>query len=109
MVVGGYFSIDATVLGSLTSVNDATVAIALAAGVAGMLALETRAMMAVGVAISVTTIPAAGYLGVSIGLGEMENAGGTLAVLGMNVLMVVVGASCALALQRAIGRHEAAT
>jgi len=35
------------VLGSLTTVNNETIAVALAAGVAGMLALETRASSAV--------------------------------------------------------------
>ena len=49
----------------LTTVDVATVGVALAAGVAGMLALETRASSAVGVGISITTIPAAAYLGVA--------------------------------------------
>jgi len=44
------FNIDATVLGDLTFVNDETIVVALAAGVAGMLALETRASSGVGVA-----------------------------------------------------------
>jgi uncharacterized hydrophobic protein (TIGR00271 family) len=61
------FNIDSTVLGSLTSVNNETTVVALAAGVAGMLALETRASSGVGVAVSVTTIPAAAYLGVAVG------------------------------------------
>ena len=39
-----------------------------------MLALETRASAAVGVAVSVTTIPAAAYLGVAAGLGEAGSA-----------------------------------
>ena len=69
------FNIDATVLGSLTTVNDETIGFALAAGVAGMLALETRASSGVGVAISVTTIPVAAYLGAAIVLGERENVG----------------------------------
>jgi hypothetical protein len=43
---------------------------AFAAGVAVMLSLETRARAAVGVAISVTTIPAAAYLGVALGTGN---------------------------------------
>src|SRR5262249_8038751 len=51
-------------LGSLTTVDAGTFAIALAAGVAGLLSIETGAMSAVGVAISVTTIPAAAYAGV---------------------------------------------
>jgi uncharacterized hydrophobic protein (TIGR00271 family) len=62
------------VLGSLTAVNDETIVVALVAGVAGMLALETRAASGVGVAISVTTIPAAAYLGVATGLGELDKA-----------------------------------
>jgi uncharacterized membrane protein len=49
-----------SVLGpSLTEVGPGTVLVALAAGVAGMLAYETAGAVAVGVAISVTTIPAA--------------------------------------------------
>jgi uncharacterized hydrophobic protein (TIGR00271 family) len=88
------------VLGSLTSVNDETIVVALVAGVAGMLALETRAASGVGVAISVTTIPAAAYLGVAAGLGEVDKAGGALGVLITNVAMLVLGASVTLALQR---------
>jgi uncharacterized hydrophobic protein (TIGR00271 family) len=52
-------------LQDLSSVNVSTPIVAFAAGVAGMLALETRASSAVGVAISVTTIPASAYLGVA--------------------------------------------
>ena len=100
------FDIDATVLGSLTTVSDETVVVALAAGVAGMLALETRASSGVGVAISVTTIPAAAYLGIAMGFGERENVGGALAVLGTNVAMLVVGASATLAAQRALARRR---
>jgi uncharacterized hydrophobic protein (TIGR00271 family) len=98
-------------LGGLTEVDDETIVVALAAGVAGMLALETRASAGVGVAVSVTTIPAAAYLGVAAGLGELDKAFGALGVLGMNVAMMVVGASATLALQRrfrarATARHE---
>jgi uncharacterized hydrophobic protein (TIGR00271 family) len=92
------------VLGSLTTVNNETIVVALVAGVAGMLALETRAASGVGVAISVTTIPAVAYLGVAAGLGELDQAGGAIGVLGMNVVMLVVGASATLALQRALMR-----
>ncbi|MGH2975577.1 MAG: DUF389 domain-containing protein [Solirubrobacterales bacterium] len=98
----------ATSLGGLTTVNNETIAVALVAGVAGMLALETRASAAVGVAVSVTTIPAAAYLGVAIGLGKVGSALGALGVLGMNVAMMVVGASATLVAQRAINRRVAA-
>ena len=76
--------------------------VALAAGVAAMLAFETRASSGVGVAISVTTIPAAAYLGVAVGLGEFDNVWGALAVLGTNVGMLVVGATGTLVLQRTL-------
>ena len=67
-----------------------------------MLALETRASSGVGVAISVTTIPAVGYFGVAVGLGERDKAIGALGVLGANVAMMVVGAVGTLLLQRAL-------
>jgi uncharacterized hydrophobic protein (TIGR00271 family) len=98
----------ASSLGGLTTVNNETIAVALVAGVAGMLALETRASAAVGVAVSVTTIPAAAYLGVAVGVGEVGSALGALGVLGMNVAMMVVGASATLVAQRAMNRRVAA-
>jgi uncharacterized hydrophobic protein (TIGR00271 family) len=102
------FNIDATVLGGLTHVNDETIIVAFAAGVAGMLALETRASSGVGVAISVTTIPAAAYLGVAVGLGETEKILGALAVLSTNVAFLVVAASATLVVQRLLARRAAA-
>lgn len=74
----------------LTSISHETVSVAFMAGLAGMLALETRASSAVGVAVSVTTIPAAAYLGVAAGLGESATAGGALGVLGVNVAMMTL-------------------
>ena len=103
------FNIDVTgVLGGLTTVSNETVAVALVAGIAGMLALETRASSGVGVAISVTTIPAAAYLGVAAGLGELDEALGALGVLGTNVLMMIVGAVGTLVLQRLLIRRAVA-
>jgi uncharacterized hydrophobic protein (TIGR00271 family) len=96
------------VLGGLTTVSHETIAVALVAGMAGMLALETRASSGVGVAISVTTIPASAYLGVAAGLGEIGKAVGALGVLGANVLMMVVGAVAALELQGMLARRRAA-
>jgi uncharacterized hydrophobic protein (TIGR00271 family) len=96
------------VLGGLTSISDETIAVALAAGVAGMLALETRASSGVGVAISVTTIPAAAYLGVAAGLGELDEATGAAAVLGANVAMMVVGSVATLVCQSLLSRRARA-
>lgn len=100
------FHVGSTVLQSLVTVNDETVAVALAAGVAGMLAFETRASAGVGVAISVTTIPAAAYLGVAAGVGEFDRALGALGVLGTNVVMITAGAAATLAAQRALKRDD---
>lgn len=61
-----------------------------------MLALETRASAGVGVAISVTTIPAAAYLGV----GELDKVPGALAVLAVNVVMISAGRAATLLTQR---------
>jgi len=85
---------------SQTQVSASTVLVALAAGVAGMLAVETRASSAVGVAISVTTVPAVAYLGVAVGTGEFGHSLSGLAVLITNVAMMLIGGSVALALQR---------
>jgi len=102
------FNLDDTVLHGLDHVNDETIAVALAAGVAGMLAFETRASSGVGVAISVTTIPAAAYLGVAAGLGEADKALGALGVLAVNVAMIVLGACITLISQRAVAQRREA-
>jgi uncharacterized hydrophobic protein (TIGR00271 family) len=94
-------------LSGLSTVNISTPLVALAAGVAGMLALETRASSAVGVAISVTTIPASAYLGVAAGIGETSKALGALVVLGINVAMLLVGGCGTLLVQRALPRPRA--
>ena len=92
----------------LTTIGNETLVVAFVAGIAGMLALETRASSGVGVAISVTTVPAVGYLGVAVGLGDITKAAGALGVLGANVAMMVVGAVGTLLLQRAVLRSATA-
>ena len=99
------FAVGESALSGLTTVNDATIGVALAAGVAGMLALETRASSAVGVAISITTIPAAAYLGVAAGVGEAGKALGALAVLGVNVVMLLVAGTLTLVVQRQVAER----
>jgi uncharacterized hydrophobic protein (TIGR00271 family) len=94
------FVVGAGVLSGLTSVNSSTFVVALVAGIVGMLALETRASAAVGVAISVTTIPASAYLGVAAGMGEIGKASGALLVLGINVVGLVAGGTLTLLVQR---------
>lgn len=94
------FAVEDSSLSTLAKTDYSTVLIALAAGVAGMLSFETRASTAVGVAISVTTIPASAYLGVALGGGGIEHALGALAVLAINVSLLIVSGSMTLMIQR---------
>jgi uncharacterized hydrophobic protein (TIGR00271 family) len=96
--------INSDFLAGLSTVNISTPIVAFAAGVVGMLALETRASSAVGVAISVTTIPASAYLGVAAGIGQIDKAWGALLVLAINVSMLLLAGCLTLLVQRAMGR-----
>jgi uncharacterized hydrophobic protein (TIGR00271 family) len=102
-----HLNISRTVLHGLAEVDSETIVVAFVAGIAGMLAFETRASAGVGVAISVTTIPAAAYLGVALGLGDASTARGALAVLATNVALIAVGAALTLWLQRLAARRHA--
>jgi uncharacterized hydrophobic protein (TIGR00271 family) len=97
------FDVHQVGLTSQQHVSAETIFVAFAAGVAGMLAVETRASMGVGVAISVTTIPAAAFLGVAAGVGQFSKSLGALSVLGANIAMMLVGGSIALAVQCKLG------
>jgi uncharacterized hydrophobic protein (TIGR00271 family) len=96
------FNVEESSLSTLAKTDYSTVLIALAAGVAGMLSFETRASTAVGVAISVTTIPASAYLGVALGAGGIEHAMGALVVLAINVALLIVGGTLTLLTQRVL-------
>jgi uncharacterized hydrophobic protein (TIGR00271 family) len=102
------FVVGDSALSGLTTVNASTIGVALAAGIAGMLALETRASAAVGVGISITTIPAAAYLGVATGQGEGDKVLGTLGVLGTNVALLLVGGTATLLVQRRLAERRRA-
>jgi hypothetical protein len=55
---------------------------------------------AVGVAISVTTIPAAAHAGVAAGLGEASDAVHGLAILGVNLVALQSAGTATLVVQR---------
>jgi uncharacterized hydrophobic protein (TIGR00271 family) len=93
-------------LHGLQSIDYSTILVALAAGVAAMLSFETRAASAVGVAISVTTIPASALFGVSLGLGEVSVSWGAAAVLGVNVVLLLVSGVVTLAVQRGLAASQ---
>src|SRR5262249_54460416 len=85
----GHLHLSSGGLNTLGRVDYSTVLVALAAGVAAMLSFETRAAAAVGVAISVTTIPASALAGVAMGIGHFHTAWGALLVLGVNVVLLI--------------------
>jgi uncharacterized hydrophobic protein (TIGR00271 family) len=91
---------EVTFIGSLLSVNITSVIIATAAGVAGVLAYETRGSAAVGVAISVTTIPATAFIGVALAFGSVAGAMHGLGVLSLNVVCLLAGGTTTVLVQR---------
>ena len=101
------FAVHEIGLASQQHIQAETILVALAAGVAGMLAVETRASVGVGVAISVTTIPAAAFLGVAAGVGEFSKSLGALSVLAVNIAMMLAGGSIALIVQRRLAARDA--
>jgi uncharacterized hydrophobic protein (TIGR00271 family) len=107
-ILAADFQINDEALHSLAHIDYSTVLVPLAAGVAAMLSFETRAASAVGVAISVTTIPASALFGVSWGLGEVSVAWEAAGVLGINVFLLLLSGSLTLAFQtRLTGRRAA--
>lgn len=102
------FAVEQSSLSTLAHTDYSTVLIALAAGIAAMLSFETRASQAVGVAISVTTIPASAYLGVAIGGGGIDQALGALAVLAINVFLLILSGSLTLLVQRILPNRSGA-
>jgi uncharacterized hydrophobic protein (TIGR00271 family) len=100
------FTVEDSSLATLAKTDYSTVLIALAAGIAAMLSFESRASAAVGVAISVTTMPASAYLGVAIGAGGAGEALGALVVLLINVSLLIVSGSVTLLVQRWLTRRS---
>jgi len=92
----------------IDSPNLFSVVVAVLAAVVGVVSLtESRANALIGVFISVTTIPAAAALGLSLAYQSWNRAGGSALQLLLNVgLLILVGAA-ALRLQRFIWRPRA--
>ena len=106
-ILSSDFTVNHGALESLAKTDYSTVLVALAAGVAAMLSFETRAAAAVGVGISVTTIPASALFGVALGLGQAGENLDALVVLGTNVTLLLVSGSITLAVQRWIAGRRA--
>ncbi|WP_062431432.1 DUF389 domain-containing protein [Herbidospora daliensis] len=75
--------------------------VALLAGVAGVLSITAgKSSSLVGVFISVTTVPAAGYAAVAVALGEWGEVGHAALQLGVNILGMVIAGTLTLLAQR---------
>lgn len=75
--------------------------VAVLAGAAGMLSLIGRkSAVLVGVFISVTTVPAAGYVAVALVLGQPDRAAGSALQLLLNVSGIIVSAAAVLLIYR---------
>ena len=82
--------------------------VAALAGVVGVVSLtEARSATLTGVFISVTTIPAASDIGVSLAFGSGSEAGGSALQLLLNVMVLAIVAIAGLPVQQAIWRRVA--
>jgi uncharacterized hydrophobic protein (TIGR00271 family) len=87
-----------------------SVIVAVLAGVVGVISLtEARASTLIGVFISVTTIPAAADIGVSIAFGSNSEALGSLEQLLLNVFLLAAVAVFGIPTQRLIWRRVTRT
>jgi uncharacterized hydrophobic protein (TIGR00271 family) len=103
----GDVELETGLIPSMTHFGVGTLGVALAAGVAGMVAFETRASAAVGVAISVTTVPAAASAGVALGFADFDRVLSSLVVLSTNVVAIVVAGSATLMVQSSLQSRRA--
>ena len=88
--------------------NIFSVIVATLAGLVGVVSLtEARANALIGVFISVTTIPAAASVGISIAYSSWSEAGGSMLQLLLNVVLLIVVGAAGLHTQRAIWRWRA--
>jgi uncharacterized hydrophobic protein (TIGR00271 family) len=89
----------------INSPNVFSVIVAVLAGVVGVVSLtESRANALIGVFISVTTIPAASDMGLSVAYGSWTEARGSTFQLLLNVVVLVAVGALGLGLQRSIWR-----
>jgi len=90
--------------------NIFSVIVAVLAGLVGVVSLtEARANALIGVFISVTTIPAAASVGVSIAYSSWTEARGSVFQLLLNVVLLIVVGAAGLRTQRAIWGSSAAS
>jgi uncharacterized hydrophobic protein (TIGR00271 family) len=99
----------------INSPNVFSVIVAVLAGIAGVVSLtESRANALIGVFISITTLPAAASIGLSVAFASWHDAAGSLYQLLLNVVILIVVGALGLSAQRGLwhrlaGPDEGAT
>ena len=99
----------------INSPNIYSVIVAVLAGVVGVVSLtESRANALIGVFISITTLPAAASIGLSVAFSSWHDAAGSLYQLLLNVVILIAVGAAGLSAQRGIwhrlaGPDEGAT
>jgi uncharacterized hydrophobic protein (TIGR00271 family) len=97
---------DRPATGFITQPDRWSVVVAVLAGVAGVLSLTSAKSGAlVGVFISVTTVPAAADIAVSLALGGGDQLASAATQLAINLVSILVAATATLAVQRAVWRR----
>jgi uncharacterized hydrophobic protein (TIGR00271 family) len=92
--------------GFITQPDRWSLVVAVLAGIAGVLSLTSaRSGALVGVFISVTTVPAAGEMGLAIALGSGTDLREAATQLGVNLAGILVAAVATLQLQKAVWRR----
>jgi uncharacterized hydrophobic protein (TIGR00271 family) len=92
----------------INSPNVYSVIVAVLAGLVGVVSLtEARTNALIGVFISVTTIPAAASIGLSLAFVNWHDARGSIAQLLLNVVLLIVVGAAGLSAQRAIWHRRA--
>jgi uncharacterized hydrophobic protein (TIGR00271 family) len=93
----------------INSPNIYSLIVAVLAGLVGVVSLtESRANALIGVFISITTIPAAASIGLSLAFANWHDARGSVAQLLLNVVLLIVVGAAGLSAQRFIWRRLAA-
>jgi len=86
---------------SIAAPNIYSVVVAACAGAAGMLSVTLgKAGALVGVAVSITTIPAAAEIGLSLSYGDWSSMAGAAGQLALNIISLLISATLMLGFQR---------
>jgi uncharacterized hydrophobic protein (TIGR00271 family) len=108
LVPQAYLTGDRPVAELISAPDAASLVVALAAGVAGMVALgQAKSGAIVGVLVSVTTIPAVANIGVAAAFENPNEAAGALAQLSINVLGLVAAGVTSLWLGQRLSQRRA--